>query len=184
MPFGISCRQRLLLLALVLMTTPLPCSADDVDPLKIFVERYRCETVVRLEQIRAAKAKKNRYITLSLRASEAYYVQCIYDDDGTEMLCEAASGAYGEKSGATERITVPQKRITALEALGFKTDEPEKNFSQVAGVKSENGLVAIAELMLTALFHGYSANADSKVTYRAPYGPGGEAVRKRCIPIT
>jgi hypothetical protein len=159
-------------------------AAGDAEGLRRFVDKHRCEIIVRLEQIQphAAPGKLDFYITVSVRGADDSYAQCIFNDDigGTSVLCEAASGAYGPG----RKVNMSPSRIAALAALGFDTSKPEANYSQILPTKSVEDLGKVADLLLTTLYRGYGARVSSRLKISAPLGPGGDAVRKRCVPIS
>jgi hypothetical protein len=170
-------------LAGVAMLTP-AMAESDAKSLRSFLDKHRCEIIVRLEQIQphAAPGKLDFYITVSVRGADDSYAQCIFNDDigGTSVLCEAASGAYGPG----QKVNMSPSRIAALAALGFDTSKPEANYSQIIPTKSVEDLGKVADLLLTTLYRGYGARVSSRLKISAPLGPGGDAVRKRCAPIS
>jgi hypothetical protein len=178
--------RRRLLFALCAICAPLAAAAlaqEGRSPeLQAFIDRYRCEIVVRLEQIRAQPGPKDRFIVLSLRRMPDRYVQCLFNSSGEKMLCEAASGYYAQRPGEPRRFAVSPEGLSALQRRGFSMDDRKGNFQREIETKGPADLGAVAELMLIAFHEGYGARVRSKIDFIAPLGPGGKEVGTRCVP--
>lgn len=79
------------------------------------------------------------------------YVQCVFHDINTRMLCEAASGVYFDKVGAPRTARPTPEAIARLGRLGFSTDDSTENFSFDVAIPKTPDYPAIADLLLTAL---------------------------------
>jgi hypothetical protein len=178
--------RRRLLWALGAICTPLVVVAlarEGRSPeLQAFIDRYRCEIVVRLEQIRAQPGPKDRFIVLSLERMPERYVQCLFHSSGEKMLCEAASGYYAQRPGEPRRFAVSPAGLSALQRLGFSMDDSKGNFQREVDTKGPADLGAVAELLLVAFHEGYGARVRSEIEFKAPLGPGGKEVGTRCVP--
>jgi hypothetical protein len=169
----------------VLMTGPV--LADSRTAEQQFVDEYKCELVVRLEQIRSSRLpgrplRKNRYIILTPSADQDRFVQCIFVEGDRRLLCEAASGFYAEKRGRARSSVAGPTAITALRELGFDTEAQAGNFQQMFEIKTKYSLSVAARQVLLALHRGYGAQPSDNLDFKAPLGPGGGSVKARCMP--
>jgi len=63
--------------------------------LRAFLTTYRCTVIERLQIIHDNRERKmHRFLILALRFRPQNYVQCLFLDGDTRMLCEASSGFY------------------------------------------------------------------------------------------
>jgi hypothetical protein len=109
-------------------------------------------------------------------------VQCIFLDDDTRMLCEAASGFYASATPESRIHFLPASRIAALGWLGFSTDDTEGNFQLMIDFDGEPNLDAVAEIVLTALYEVYGARLGMELEWKsllADFDPRDSS----CIPI-
>ncbi|RDJ23060.1 hypothetical protein DWF00_06805 [Bosea caraganae] len=150
--------------------------------LEAFLAAYHCEIAGRLAQIHADPRTQARYLILTDRDAPSHYVQCLLRDE--PMLCEAASGFYGTKPGERRAQIVTKDGLAALQRLGFSTDGTEGNFQISVKATTQADFSAAAELMLTALYEGYSPRPGKRLKIDAPYGPGGRAMRAQCAPVS
>jgi hypothetical protein len=154
---------------------------------RMFVDEHMCELTVRVEQIRNSRLpgrplRKDRFIILSAGTDQHRFVQCIFFEGDRKILCEAASGHYATRHGRSRDSVVGPGEVAALKELGFDTSEQAGNFQIELDATKPRALNRVAELILTALFRGYGAHPGAKVSYTAPWGPGGKAVAARCRP--
>jgi hypothetical protein len=64
-------------------------------------------------------------------------------------------------------------------------NEPHENFRQWIQLAADPDLDAVAKLMLTALYSGYSVRQNTVLTVTAPYAmPHGILAKDGCIPIS
>jgi hypothetical protein len=105
----------------------------------------------------------------------------MFIESRTRILCEASSGYYYNKDGATRTFFLPPDAIAALGRLGFSTDDSQGNFRYEAGIAEPPDLNAIADLILTALHDGYGARAEAELRFNAPFAPRSTS---RCIPVS
>lgn len=158
--------------------------SEEADPLRAFLASHHCEIVGRLGQIHASPDKKARYIVLSDASQPEHYVQCLFIDGDTRMLCEIASGFYQAKQGEERVRLVSPQGLSALERLGFSADDSEGNFQVFANTATAADFPAVAELMLTALYRAYEKRRPPRLKIDAPQGPGGRAMRAQCAPVS
>jgi hypothetical protein len=178
-----------LLLACTACASGDSATAKPPDTLGELMDVHRCETIVRLEQVRSSKEaagqpkKKDRYIVLSSARNQNHFVQCIFIDDDARMLCEASSGFYVRNRPETPKPFLGTPARDALVSLGFSSDDSDGNFQHFVDMKPGNSLETVADLVLTALHNGYGVRRLTKLTFMAPLGPGGDAVKHRCVPV-
>ena len=173
--------------AAVILSAALCSSAavsEGADQLRAFLASYRCEIVGRLGQIHASTDRKARYIVLSDMSQPEHYVQCLFIEGDARMLCEVASGFYRAKKGEDRVKLVSPQGLSALERLGFSSDDSEGNFQAFASTATTAEFPAVADLMLTALYRGYEKRQPPRLKIDAPQGPGGRAMRAQCIPVS
>lgn len=157
---------------------------QEPDRLAAFLATHHCEIVGRLGQIHASPDRKARYIILSDKDQPEHYVQCLFIEGDTRMLCEAASGFYLTKTGEDRIKLIPPQGLAALEDLGFSKDDAEGNFQIFAGTATTADFPAVAKLMLTALYRGYQKRQPPRLKIDAPLGPGGRTMRTQCAPVS
>ena len=167
-----------------LASTDTSALANSAADLRAFVDTYRCEITLRLEQIHAHRRPRDRYLIISPKHAPESYVQCIFVELDTKMLCEAASGFFAQPAGKSRRPVLPPEALASLGRLGFATDSTEGNFQQIISMNSETRLASIADLILSALYQGYGARLNSGIALQAPLGPGGRAALARCVPVS
>lgn len=145
---------------------------------------YRCEVVGRLERIHEhgnPSAHRNRFLAITLDGHPHSYVQCIFFDHRSKILCEASSGFYFSKPRAKRGFRLFPAEVDALARLGFSTGKSRGNFDIEFDVGMPPDFNAIADFMLTALHDGYGARADSVLRFNAPFAPRPET---NCIPVS
>lgn len=157
---------------------------EEADRLRAFIASHHCEIVGRLGQIHASTDRKARYIILSDTNRPEHYVQCLFIEGDTRMLCEVASGFYRVKQGEERVKLVLPQGLSALERLGFSADDSEGNFQVFANTATTADFPAVADLMLTALYRGYEKRQPPRLTIDAPQGPGGRTMRAQCAPVS
>lgn len=151
----------LMLAAAVGSANPLDDRADDRG---IFFERFRCPIVERLERIKSTGdlAKPNdRFLTVGPKSRPDHYVQCIFFDNDTRLLCEAASGYYERPN----RSQLLDEALAALQALGFGMDDSHGNFMTRLDAEQADGLTKAAELMLSALYDAYGSHRATTLEF-------------------
>lgn len=158
--------RRLGLAALLIVPTPV-VGADTADRgRKAFIETNRCAIVERLDSIHRRGPRStsaDRFLVAVPDGAPDRYVQCIFFDDDTRMVCEASSGRYG---GTVDLLDAPG--IAALEALGFTLDDPNGNFAREIALGTPANFNRVAELMLGALHDGYGVRSGDPLLFDAP----------------
>jgi hypothetical protein len=157
--------------------------ADDAD-LGQFIATYRCAVVERLKIVHANPAPSNRYFVFSLRRDPQAYVQCLFLPDRPNMLCEASSGYHLAKPGEPRSSwRVPPDRLAALARLGFSTVDSAGNYQLMLDLSAGVDIVAIADLILSAIYQGYGARVGTPMRWNAPLVPKDDDSEGRCTPI-
>jgi len=157
---------------------PQPSSLRDL------LVQYRCPVVDRLDRIYEAgdhASHRDRFLALTVPEHPHGYVQCIFFERRTRMLCEASSGFYYDKPGEPRTTRLAPEAVAALGRLGFSTDDSAGNFSIEFDVASPPDLNAIADFMLKALHDGYGARAGTKLHFSAPFA---RRPTTKCIPVS
>lgn len=156
---------------------------DDSDDFLAFLLTYRCGVVERLSQIHEnRKTDVDRYFILSLKASPQSYVQCIFLDNDTRMLCEASSGYYATPEVQDRAVFLRPESVAALARLGFATDDSQGNFQLMIDLNGEPDLDAIAEIVLTALYEAYGARLGDPLDWKSPLADFDPS-QSSCAPI-
>ena len=145
---------------------------------------YRCPVVDRLERIYEAgdpSSTRDRFIAVTVPAHPHGYVQCLFVEGRTQLLCEASSGYYYDKEGEPRTFFLAPSAVAALGRLGFSTDDSAGNFQLLLPVADPPDLNAIADLILKALHDAYGARADSRLRFNAPFAPRATT---KCAPVS
>lgn len=166
----------------------LPVAVDAAErpsgTLRDLLVQYRCPVVDRLDRIYEAgdhASHRDRFLALTVPEHPHGYVQCIFFERRTRMLCEAASGFYYDQPGAPRTMRLAPEAIAALGRLGFSTDDSQGNFTLEFGIANPPDLNAIADLMLKALHDAYGVRADTKLKFNAPFA---RRATTKCIPVS
>lgn len=152
--------------------------------LREFLVQYRCPVVDRLDRIYEAgdhASHRDRFLALTVPEHPHGYVQCIFFERRTKMLCEASSGFPYSKPGTARTMRLSAEAISALGRLGFSTDDSAGNFSIEFDVANPPDFNAIADFMLKALYDGYGARAETKLKFNAPFA---RRPTTKCIPVS
>ncbi|MEQ1696798.1 MAG: hypothetical protein ABL901_13245 [Hyphomicrobiaceae bacterium] len=153
--------------------------------LQDFVDRYHCEVTARL-QILYGKDKstepRDRFISINAKTHLDRYVQCLFEDDNSSVLCEVASGYFSAKAGQPRRFSLDQAGREKIKAFGFSDDDSKGNFRQIVGVKGEANLPVLARMMLSVLYEAYGVDLKSELDIRAPLATLGRARTAACSP--
>lgn len=140
--------------------------------LRALLLKYRCPIYDRLVRIHdAGDPASDRHRFIAIGVPDGHYVQCIFHDRTRKLYCEAASGFYEAPPGARRTAYLPPAAIAGLGRLGFSTDDSHGNFSLDRDVGDNPDYMALADLMLGALYAGYDARADMKLKIDAPFAP-------------
>jgi hypothetical protein len=148
-----------------------------------FLAVYRCDVVHRLEQIYATgdpASTRDRYIAITVPEHPHGYVQCMFYDHQTKLLCEASSGFYFMKSGEP-RFHQPPQTIATLAQLGFSTDDSAGNFRTDFDLTALPDFNAMADFILRTLFDGYGARPETNLKFNVPFAP---RMPSTCIPVS
>jgi hypothetical protein len=151
--------------------------------LAVFLAAYRCDVVERLSMIRADRTPKDRYLILAIKEGPRGYVQCLFVENDSRLLCEAESGFYAQAVGQPRAFRVTPEGIAALARLGFSTDDSEGNYQRLIPLNGADAFAEVADVVLTALFEAYGARLDSKLQWEAPLAPG-KGLFARCSPVS
>lgn len=134
-----------------------------------FIETNRCDIVERLYSIHLRgprSTSQDRFLAVSPYGKSKYYVQCIFFDDDTKMLCEAVSGRYGSIEEWPGLLSPAAE--AALQALGFRLDDPNGNFAREIDIGTRPDLDRVADLMLGALHDAYGIGLEDRLKFDAP----------------
>src|SRR5262249_53465618 len=115
---------RALLIVLALAASSYTAAAQDADPYRSLLARYRCPIVDRLERIYAIgdpATHRDEYLIVDMPPGPEAYVQCLFYR-ADKILCEASSGFYLAAPGRPRTAHLPASAVAALARLGFSTD--------------------------------------------------------------
>jgi hypothetical protein len=161
------------IMVLVLLSSTAAC-AEERASLRSLLVVYRCPVVDRLERVYDSgdrSGHKDRYLAVTVPEHPHGYVQCMFYDNATRLLCEASSGFYFDKPGEPRTFRLDAEAIAALGRLGFSTDDSQGNFRARWRVGRSPDFNAIADFILTALHDAYGARAESNLSFNAPFAP-------------
>ena len=102
------------LLAAVIFAAPLTTLAQSAATLRALLIEYRCPVVDRLERIYEAgdpASQRDRFLAVTLSGHPHGYVQCMFVERRTRILCEAASGYWYDKPGTLRTFRQPAEAI-------------------------------------------------------------------------
>ena len=119
------------LLCLVPLVAASPARAGP-DPLVELLEKDRCPVADRLQRLTETgdpAQDHDRFIVVAMPAPRRGYVQCLFHDNETRVLCEAASGFTEAKPGEPRTVRLAPAKIAALGRLGVSTDDRAGNFA-------------------------------------------------------
>ncbi len=152
---------------LLIATVPSTVSADP--DRAVFIEKNRCALVERLRSIHLRgprSTSKDRFLVAAPFGAPGNYVQCIFFDDDTKMLCEAASGLYGIIGDLMDAPT--SDATLALQSLGFTLERLDGNFTREIDLGMPPDFDGVADLMLSALHDGYRVGSNDALDFTAP----------------
>ena len=168
-------RRRFAALTLIpalLAALPLPAAAaSEPDDLAAFLAVYRCPLRQRVNWIADPHTRRahpnDRFVILVNDDIETNlnYVQCIVSPDDADTVCEASSGFYFTGPGEPRSLRMDPDKVRALVQLGFSPDDSKGNFVFRQKNAGAPDLSALTDFMLTALFKGYEARADSHLGF-------------------
>lgn len=167
----------------ITLDTSIAVEADD--DLSAFLSTYQCavaDMILRIHAHPHPKDYQDRFIILSQMTNRSDYVQCAFDHEDRQALCEAASGFYAAR-GEAPHLEPGARQVLAR--LGFSTDGSHGNFQQQLHFQSGADPDAIARLMLTALYGGYGARKGDAIEVVAPYVTRhGVLPKNNCVPVS
>jgi hypothetical protein len=169
------------LLAVAPTVTTAEVAVDRTD-FGAFRKKYHCEIFQRLAKLRASKGSRDRYLILALTHQPYRFAQCLFNDSGARVLCEASSGFYTQKDGKPRAFRPSTEAIAVLGRLGFSTDDSKGNFQREMDTRTDGELEAVTDLLLAALYEAYGARQSSALEITAPLAPMNDQELARCVP--
>lgn len=171
-----SARTAFATLAIVLCAPPAFSAADNA---KNFDIRHHCRVIALMRELVQRKGR-DRYVIVEWPRVDATapggYVQCLFEDDNSAVLCEAASPYYQKE------LKLSESGRKALAAAGFATEVEKGNFRREIKVVNAETLDRVATFMLRSLYQGYDGTLNRPVNV---FGPGDEKVEEGgCQPIS
>jgi hypothetical protein len=152
--------------------------------LRALLVEYRCPIVDRLERIYEFgdhSSQRDRFIAVTVPGHRHGYVQCIFQDARSKVLCEASSGYYYDKEGAPRTFWHPPEVVAAIGKLGFSADDSQGNYQLRREVGKRPDFNALADLILKSLHDGYGARAEMKLRFNAPFA---KRASSSCVPVS
>jgi hypothetical protein len=175
-------RSILILVVGVLVQSSLTLAAEQLSELERFRLSFRCAVVERLAYIHTHGdvAGPDRFLIVAIKNFPQRYVQCLFQDNDSKMLCEASSGFYATAPGEPRRLHFTPDKSKVLEQLGFSTEESEGNYQLMLELGSPPDLLKVADIVLTTLFEVYGGWERITLTMEAPLVPKGAIPLTRC----
>jgi len=170
--------------AVILSPVGALAGAQDGGGFRQFLAAYRCAVVDRLERIYEAgdpSSHYDRFIAISVVGHPHGYVQCMFYDNRSKLLCEAASGYYFDAEDEPRTFWLSREALAVLRGLGFSTEDVQGNHALELDVATPPDFNAIADLILKALYGAYDARANSSLSFNAPFAPRESS---SCIPVS
>ena len=168
-------RSILAFVSAVLVLSSPTWGAEQRSELDQFLLDYRCAVLERLAYIHTHGdvAGPHRFLVVAIENFSQRYVQCLFQDNDSKILCEASSGFYFTKPDEPRRLRFKPDKEKILEKLGFSTDGSEGNYQRMMELGNPPNLLKVADLMLTALFEVYGAREGIALEMTAPLVPDG-----------
>jgi hypothetical protein len=149
-----------------------------------FIDARKCVVLERFQMVYNNKSfLQNRYLILSAKNNEKGYVQCLFQENDTKLLCESASGYFNKKS--KDHSKPSSDYLAALTRLGFSTDHSKGNFQRMFEIKDKYDLVGVSETLLSAFYELHGARLNSEFVWKAPLAtlPVGQN-SSTCSPVS
>lgn len=178
----IAWRSILIFVTAVLVLSPPTLAAERTSELERFLLDNRCAVLERLAYIHTHGdvAGPNRFLILAIKNFPQRYVQCLFQEGDSKILCEASSGFYFDKPDEPRQLKVKPRKEKILGRLGFSTDGSEGNYQRMIELGNPPDLLKVADLMLTTLYEVYGAQAGVALELKAPLVPEGAIAIARC----
>jgi hypothetical protein len=175
-------RSIFTLVAVALVQSPPTFAVEQLSKLERFLLDHRCAVLERLAYIHTHGdvAGPNRFLVLEIKNFPQRYVQCLFLDKDSKILCEASSGFYFTKPDEPRQLRVKPRKEKILGRLGFSTDGTEGNYQRMIEFGTPPDLLKVADLMLTTLYEVYGAQAGIALEMKAPLVPEGAIAIARC----
>jgi hypothetical protein len=159
-----------------------PAAAEPLAELDTFLTQFRCRLVERLEYIHAHdnRAGPDRFLAVASFLEPQSYIQCLFIEGDSKLLCEASSGFYANRLEDPWRYRLNDGAVASLKGLGFSLDKPEGNFQQMIEIQGEPDYQSIADFMLKVLFNVYRVGIDASLKLTAPLVPASFNATSRC----
>jgi len=122
-------RSILAFVSAVLVLSSPTWGAEQRSELDQFLLDDRCVVRERLAYIHThgGVAGPHRFLVVAIENFSQRYVQCLFQDNDSKILCEASSGFYFTKPDEPRRLRFKPDKEKILEKLGFSTDGSEGN---------------------------------------------------------
>jgi cell division protein FtsI/penicillin-binding protein 2 len=132
-----------------------------------FIDARKCVVLERFQMVYNNKSfVQNRYLVLSAKNNEKGYVQCLFQENDTKLLCESSSGYFNKK--AKNHSKPSPDYLASLTRLGFSTDHSKGNFQRMFEIKDKYDLVGVSETLLSAFYELHGARLNSEFVWNAP----------------
>lgn len=152
-----------------------------------FISTYNCMLVEDLKTIseRGDKGKsRNRYFIVDMRDAPQRFVQCIFVEFDTKLLCEASSGRYGPRPGDKDALVLSPDNEAALKSLGFDPPYKVANFRQEIALGQPPNFQEVARLLLKTMYVVYGARIGTPMSITAPMVSQDRARLSSCSPLS
>jgi hypothetical protein len=118
-------------------------AAEQSLELNRFLLDFRCAAVERLAYIHTHGdvAGPDRFLVVAIKNHPQRYVQCLFQDNDSKMLCEASSGFYATVPGEPRRLHFTPDKLKVLEQLGFSAEDSEGNYQLMVELGSPPDLL-------------------------------------------
>ena len=156
-------------------------TAASAEGIEAFIAIHKCPVAEGLRMIAATTERRDPFLILAWPPSSPVqgYVQCLFNDDSSEIYCEAQSGTLDPGPGRR-----PSRHgLAALARLGFDMDATKGNFQRRLAIRGPYDFDAVAAFMLAALYAGYEGVVDRPIVWVSPNASEAVAAQ-RCAPTS
>jgi len=175
------------LLQLGLSTTGSVAEENTTTAIEDFISTYDCMLVENLKTISEhgdRGSSRDRFFVVDFQEPSQRFVQCLFFEFATKLLCEASSGRYGPAPSEEGALVLSQEDEAALKSLGFEAPYQVANFRQEIALGHPPNFREVAALVLRTMYVVYGARIDTPMSITAPMAGHEHAPLLSCLPLS